>query len=529
MYLEFYNLNKGPFHITPDPEFLFLSPSHKEALASIIYGVEERKGFITINGDVGVGKTTIVRSYLEKVDKEKIKIVYIFNPDVSFKALLQTIFVELGMTIETDDVFEMVNHLHHELIETYKKGNDVVLIIDEAQNIPVKTLESLRMLSNLETSKDKLLQIVLIAQPEFDKTLSQDSLRQLRQRIVIKTTIQPLTEKESAAYIQHRLAKTLNEATDIFTPEAIRLIVRQAKGIPRILNILCDNALISGYGYKERPVSEKVVKEVIAERRDDSCIGRLKWALAVPLVIFLFAGFYTVFNLLSGPSEPVKENYLITAPPYPDEKEAPQAKNTENKIGYYHFGGKKRTAKNEGLIEHAAQATAAAGRDGKKGKENIKAASENLGGEGRAAVKTVIVKEDDSLFELTLDAYGCISDRLVEWVGKKNPHIKDTDYIEIGDSIRLPRLDIDELGPILRDGDDAAEVTVKKGDTVFDLSVRMYGCTNEKIIERITLDNPQIADINNIEIGDKIRFAALNLADYGVKYDKELITVQSLE
>ena len=172
MYQDYYRLKKEPFHITPDPEFLFLSPSHKQALGSIVYGVDNRKGFVVITGEVGVGKTTIVRSYLERVVKQQKKIIYIFNSNLSFGNLLKTIYKELGLDARTDDTVEMLDGLYQVLMEEYKQGNTVLLIVDEAQNMPIETLENIRMLSNLETSKIKLLQIVLIGQPEFEKMLN---------------------------------------------------------------------------------------------------------------------------------------------------------------------------------------------------------------------------------------------------------------------------------------------------------------------------------------------------------------------
>ncbi|MDO9125066.1 MAG: AAA family ATPase, partial [Deltaproteobacteria bacterium] len=197
MYLNFYNLKKEPFHITPDPEFLFLCQSNRQAFGAIIWGVSQKKGFIAVTGDVGVGKTTILRYYLETVDRQLLKIIYLFNANVSFPGLLKTIYKELGLESGTDDMVEMVNHLHEILIEEYKQGRSVLLIIDEAQNMPVETLENLRMLSNLETSTDKLIQIVLIGQSEFEEKLNQNELRQLNQRIAIRSRILPLTEKES--------------------------------------------------------------------------------------------------------------------------------------------------------------------------------------------------------------------------------------------------------------------------------------------------------------------------------------------
>jgi len=195
MYKKYYDLKKDPFQLTPDPAFLYLSPSHKEALASIIYGVKKRKGFVCIVGEVGVGKTTIIRHYLNQREKNQLKVIYIFNPNISYEGILKTIYQELGLKSKKPDVFSMVNHLHEVLIKEYRDGRNVVLIIDEAQNMPVETLENLRMLSNLETSTEKLLQIVLIGQPELDKILNLHELRQLKQRIAIRATISLFTEK----------------------------------------------------------------------------------------------------------------------------------------------------------------------------------------------------------------------------------------------------------------------------------------------------------------------------------------------
>lgn len=297
MYQDFYRLRKEPFHITPDPEFLFLSPSHKQALGSIVYGVRNRKGFVVITGEVGVGKTTILRSYLEGVAKQKTKVVYIFNANVSFKNLLKTIYKELGLDAKTGDIVEMLNDLYQILMEEYKQGNTVLLIVDEAQNMPIETLENLRMLSNLETSKDKLIQIVLIGQYEFEEILNLHELRQLKQRIVIRSTIIPLSEKESMAYIKHRLDKAALNGSPVFTKGALKRIIKEAKGIPRYLNILCDNALITGFGYKKRPVNAKIVDEVITDYKGgEKEPSLLKWIITsaaallfIVLLLFLYA------------------------------------------------------------------------------------------------------------------------------------------------------------------------------------------------------------------------------------------------
>ena len=265
MYLKFYQFNKEPFNITPDPEFLYLSPDHKEALASIIYGVEQRKGFIAVFGDIGVGKTTILRSYLSSIDRNKLIAIYLLNPMLSFANLLKILHRELGLSPSSLSNFEMVNHLHEHLIHEYGEGRNVVLIIDEAQNMPVDTLENLRMLSNIETTNEKLIQVVFSAQPEFEKTLNLQELKQLNQRIAVKTVISPLSKTEGLTYIRHRLKKAAVKESAIFTSCALKEIVRMAEGIPRVINILCDNSLITAFGYGKKVVGLGVVREVVRD------------------------------------------------------------------------------------------------------------------------------------------------------------------------------------------------------------------------------------------------------------------------
>ena len=310
MYLAYYGLQREPFHTTPDPSFLFLSPSHKEALGAIIYGVEKRKGFIAIIGEVGTGKTSILRAYLERKAPQKQKTIYIFNPVLSFHELLIAIFRGLELVPRHDDVPEMVNQLHEALVAEFQAGGTVVLAIDEAQNMPVETLENLRMLSNLETSTDKLIQIILLGQPELDSLLKQPALRQFRQRIALWATICPLTEEESRAYIEHRIARAsttgtallFNKSEDtpsLFTKGALNLIVREAQGIPRRVNILCDNALITGYGRQCKPIPVSVAREIIRDFGAKDLFvspSYFKWAVGFGVIIIFIVGVIFFFD-----------------------------------------------------------------------------------------------------------------------------------------------------------------------------------------------------------------------------------------
>jgi len=283
MYRDFYRLSDEPFRVTPDPDFLFLADQYKEALAAIVYGIAKRKGFVCITGEVGVGKTTILRSYLSSVENNGVTFVYIFNPKVSFAVLMRTILRDLHLPTD-GDVAEMVERLHEHLIACYRDGKTVVLFIDEAQNMPVDTLENMRMLSNLETATEKLIQIVLVGQPELDELLARPELRPLKSRIVVRANLRPLSRGDSLAYIHHRLKRVTLGDAPVFTKRAISRIVAEARGVPRTINILADAALITGFGYRVRPVTAKIVREVAHDTIGRPRRNLLPWVAATAML-----------------------------------------------------------------------------------------------------------------------------------------------------------------------------------------------------------------------------------------------------
>ena len=318
MYTRFYGFTTEPFQNTPDLDFLFLSPNHKEALACIEYGIRQRKGFIAITGEVGVGKTIILRSYLTKVDADKQKTIYIVNPRVTFDSLLTTILKELSAEPVAGPATQKLNQLHEVLIAQYSNDHTVVLIIDEAQNIPIETLESIRMLSNLETATEKLIQIVLVGEPELDALLNRSELRQVRERIVLRARIAPLTKTESEDYIDHRLSLVRKEPRAVFSKQALDRIVKSANGIPRRLNILCDAVLITGFGYRQAIISGTVANEAIAAfngYNQSQPARRLQSRYAVGMLsVVLMVVFYLIYLsaipaiTVSGPSENTGQN-----------------------------------------------------------------------------------------------------------------------------------------------------------------------------------------------------------------------------
>lgn len=247
MYQSFFGFSEMPFNITPDPRFLYLSPSHQEALQHLKYGVQERKGFICLVGEVGCGKTTLCRRFLNEIDSERFDTALILNPRVNETEMLKAILTELGESNLATSQPDLVVQMNRVLLDRITKGRDIVLIIDEAQNLEFEVLEQIRLLSNLETDKQKLLQIVLMGQPELKDVLSRPELRQLRQRILVHYELSPLKLHDTTHYIQHRMTLAGSHGRPNFTKWAIRSIHKASKGIPRLVNNLCDKALLSAY------------------------------------------------------------------------------------------------------------------------------------------------------------------------------------------------------------------------------------------------------------------------------------------
>ena len=266
MYTAFFGLTEKPFAITPDPRYLFMSERQAEALAHLLYGINEAGGFIQLTGEVGTGKTTVVRSLLERMPKHA-EVAVILNPQLKPVEFLLTICEELGIFVRDTDVDsakELVDVLNKRLLEAHAKGRRVVVIVDEAQNLSPETLEQVRLLTNLETASQKLLQIILIGQPELREVLGRNELRQLTQRITGRYHLNPLSRVESAAYVRHRL-KVAGATFEIFTPAALREIHRLSDGIPRIINVICDRALLGGYTQETQRIGPPLVRAAAGE------------------------------------------------------------------------------------------------------------------------------------------------------------------------------------------------------------------------------------------------------------------------
>jgi general secretion pathway protein A len=266
MYLRFFGLNEKPFAITPDPRYLYLSERHAEALAHLLYGINESGGFIQLTGEVGTGKTTVVRTLLSRVPHHA-DVAVIMNPRVTPVEFLLTICEELGLGIadsDRDSVKQMVDALNRRLLAAHAEGRRIIVIVDEAQNLSAEVLEQVRLLTNLETPTQKLLQIILIGQPELRELLDRTDLRQLAQRITGRYHLEPLTREETRGYVRHRL-RVAGATEEVFTPAALAEIHRLADGIPRVINVTCDRALLGAYTQETRKVSASLVRQAAAE------------------------------------------------------------------------------------------------------------------------------------------------------------------------------------------------------------------------------------------------------------------------
>ena len=264
MYLEYYGFKEEPFNLTPDPRFLFFTRNHREAFDHIMYGINKRKGFVELTGEVGSGKTTICRAVLAGL-KRNVRTSLIFNPFLTENQLLRSILKDFGLTVKGRDRLTHIEALNAFLLDNLNSGDNVALIIDEAQNLSPAVLEQVRLLSNLETDQHKLLQIVLCGQPELRQRLAAPDLRQLRQRISVRYHLLPMNEMETGQYIEHRLKTAGWENGQLFADDAMRRIHSYARGIPRLINSVCDISLLAGYVESAAVINAGCVNKAIKQ------------------------------------------------------------------------------------------------------------------------------------------------------------------------------------------------------------------------------------------------------------------------
>ncbi len=356
MYENFFGFREKPFKLIPNPAYLFLSWSHEEALAHLTYAVSQGDGFLAVTGEVGTGKTTLCRSFLEGLD-EQTEAAFIFNPKLDAVRLLKAVNDEFGINADVDDTKELIDALNVFLLDQKAKGKNVILLIDEAQNLSRDALEQLRLLSNFETTRHKLLQIILVGQPELGNMLDAHELRQLGQRVALRSHLSPLTPKETREYIQHRIHIASMKSAVTFSRSAYRRICQYSGGVPRLINIVCERALITAFGMNRHKISGGVVKTAIRElpggdrdhRPGLKRIGQLIFTgsalfMVLASLFLIFTGIINIQVLLDPPgSQPPKtffsvppasniaSNIASSAEPATPEKQPVQKPSSEQK------------------------------------------------------------------------------------------------------------------------------------------------------------------------------------------------------
>jgi len=478
MYCNYFGFSERPFELTPDPKFLYLSRGHIEMLASLTYGIHERRGFITIIGEVGTGKTILINTALERLD-ENTKVAVIFNTDLTFDQMLHMALVDLRLakSDETLSKVQALNRLNAFAIKQLPWGGNVAFIVDEAQNLDSRSMENLRLLSNLETHKHKLVQIVLSGQPELDAKLNDPALRQLAQRISLKRYIMPLSEKETYEYIRHRLKVAHYQGPSLFNGKAQKLVWNYSGGVPRNINIVCDNALLIGYGLKNKRINEAIVKEAITDLRWSPYAGTIdtpagipvevvaphlqakasshsRFALAATLLLaacFLLAVGMFMGNVWFNPHTlkylPVKttsQHHVTDKSSVAALSGAAAHKGIAKEATKSQLPQEKATSKITHLPVQAfprpegGEITKGAQKEGPAINPGVALQERNRGKSGQ--MSGAVVMKGDNLFTIINEAYGTYNEALLTAVLHENPEIRDPDRIFVEQVIRLPKM-----------------------------------------------------------------------------------------
>jgi general secretion pathway protein A len=312
MYLDFHGLREKPFSLTPDPRFIFLSKNHREAFAHLLYGINNRVGFIALTGEVGTGKTTVLRSLLSQLDADHYCTALIFNPSLSPTELLQTISRELGVPADTSNHLSALDALNLFLLKQNTEGRTVVLVIDEAQDLEAPVLEQIRLISNLETDTEKLIQIVLAGQPELANILERKGMRQLAQRITVRYHLQSMDFQDTVHYINHRIEVAGGKGGTLFSKRSLKRIYRYSRGLPRLINAACERALLAGYARDKGRITARIASDGIKDMRwrGASHAWRRRLIFASTVVMLMALGAGAIYFLWPG----LYERFIVSQP-----------------------------------------------------------------------------------------------------------------------------------------------------------------------------------------------------------------------
>lgn len=458
MYQEFFEFLERPFELTPDPEFLYLSSDLREVLATLEYGIIQRRGFILLVGAPGTGKTTLLNFLMEKT-KRNTNFAYIFNPALDFGDLLHTLLVKFNLATVDEKLSKTktMHRLNSFVMDEFGKDRNTVIIVDEAQYLDVKTLEGLRLLSNLETRKEKLIQIIISGQPELTTTLGDKKLVQLAQRIGLRCQTKPLTEKESHEYIEHRLKAAGYKGPQLFANKATKMIWAHSEGIPRTINIICDHALLTGYSKDIKRIDSSIVQEAInglnnvqlntPEPQKEKRTGptevqgkrkekrsRLAWAVAIAaavviiniVILYVFMGnVRDVLNDLSSKLESVKDRSQIQS----EERNLPSDKTQTDRLQPSDTKDANRT--DSGVDAPAAKSIPQPPAE--------RSQSESKVDGGKAGEKdSVVVQKGETLEDIMMRVYRKKDTKILDAILKSNPEIKNRNLIYENQTIRLP-------------------------------------------------------------------------------------------
>ncbi|MFH1757483.1 MAG: AAA family ATPase [Pseudomonadota bacterium] len=444
MYNEFYSFSEQPFNVNPNPKFLFFTESHREALTSMIYGIKERKGFVSIAGETGTGKTTLIRQMLDELDPS-VKVVFISQTKVSFEQLLRGVLLELGMSVGFQDKASLIRQFNHYLMERLGRDENLAIIIDEAQHLSMEAMEDFRLLSNLETATSKLVQIILVGQPELEEKLNSKELRQFKQRIAIRRRILPLREEDAKRYIEHRLKMVGSSTAQVFTADAVSMICHYGQGIPRTINILCDNAFLIGYDRGKKKINGLIIQEIIRHmealpEREGSreetgykrrvrptslglknLVSRFSYvAIALfCLIIVILLGREYVLHIkmseqLTPPAQPVDDQKVVI-PPAATENATPPAISPPPAV-------EEKPAVPKPLVPPPASPAIQT-----QPKPEIR-------------VNMVIVKENATIRLLAQKYYNLSNTTLVDYILRFNPEITNPDLVKANEKINIPEI-----------------------------------------------------------------------------------------